>query len=73
MHNIEKENFDDVERRVMCLLLEGPIHPNEDQLTISELAKLLDKNEKAISYALSRITDKLENGSGIYEFFKNLS
>src|ERR687891_702656 len=73
MHNIEKENFDNVERRVMCLLLEGPIHPNEDQLTISELAKLLDKNEKAISYALSRITDKLENGSGIYEFFKNLS
>ena len=73
MHNIEKENFDDVERRVMCLLLEGPIHPNEDQLTISELAKILDKNEKAISYALSRITDKLENGSGIYEFFKNLS
>jgi ArsR family transcriptional regulator len=73
MHNIEKENFDNVERRVMCLLLEGSTLPNEEQLTISELAEILDKNERAIRNALSRITDKLENGSGIYEFFKNLS
>jgi predicted transcriptional regulator len=73
MHNIEKENFDDIERRLMCLLLEGPMHPNEKHLTISELAEMLDKNERTIKNAMSRITDKLENGSTIYELFKNIS
>jgi ArsR family transcriptional regulator len=72
MHNIEKENFDDIERRIMCLLLEGSMHQNEERLTISELAEILDKNERTIRNAMSRITDKLENGSSIYEFFKNI-
>ena len=74
MHDIEKENFDDVERRVMCLLLEGLIHQNEEeQSTVSELAEMLDKNEKTIKAAISGITAKLETGSNIYELFKNLS
>jgi ArsR family transcriptional regulator len=73
MHDIEKENFDDIERRLMCLLLEGPMHLNEERLTISDLAEILDKNEKTIRNALSRITDRFENGSGIYELFKNIS
>jgi ArsR family transcriptional regulator len=73
MHDIEKENFDDVERRVMCLLLEGLIHHDEEeQTTVSELAEMLDKNEKAIKVAISGITAKLEIGSNIYELFKNL-
>src|ERR687892_2830884 len=73
IHDIEKENFDDLERRLICSIMEGPMCRKEKQLTISELAEILDKNEKTIRNALSRITDKLENGSGIYEFFKNLS
>jgi len=73
MHDIEKENFDDIERRLMCLLLEGPMHLDEEKLTISELAEMLDKNERTIKNAMSRITNKLENGSGIYELFKNIS
>ena len=73
MHDIEKENFDDIERRLMCLLLEGPMHQDEEHLTISELAEILDKNERTIKNAMSRITDKLENGSSIYELFKNIS
>jgi predicted transcriptional regulator len=73
MHDIEKENFDDIERRLMCLLLEGPMHLNEEKLTISDLAEILDKNERTIRNALSRITDRLENGSGIHELFKNIS
>jgi ArsR family transcriptional regulator len=72
IHDIEKENFDDIERRLMCLLLEGPMLHKEESLTISELAEILDKNEKTIRNALSRITDKLEIGSNIYELFKNL-
>jgi ArsR family transcriptional regulator len=73
MHDIEKENFDDIERRIMCLLLEGPIHQNEGHLTVSEIAEMLDKNERTIKNAMSRITDRLENGSSIYELFKNIS
>ncbi len=73
MHDIEKENFDDIERRIMCLLLEGPMHQNEEHLTVSVLAEILDKNERTIKNAMSRITDKLENGSSIYELFKNIS
>jgi hypothetical protein len=75
MHDIEKENFDDIERRLMCFLLEGPMHLNEEKLTISDLAEILDKNERTIRNALSRITDRLEleNGSGIHELFKNIS
>ena len=73
MHNIEKENFDDIERRIMCLLLEGPMHHNEEHLTVSEVAEILDKNERTIKNAMSRITDKLENGSSIYELFRNIS
>ena len=73
MHDIEKENFDDIERRLMRLLLEGPMHLNEEKLTISDLAEILDKNERTIRNALSRITDSLENGSGIHELFKNIS
>ena len=66
MHYIEKENFnDDLERRLICLLLEGPKDQNQTQPTTSELAEILDKNERMIRNALSRITDKLENGSGI--------
>src|ERR671919_605621 len=74
IHDIEKENFDDdLERRLMCLLLEGPKDQNQTQPTISELAEILDKNERMIRNALSRITDKLENGSSIYEMFNNIS
>ena len=53
--------------------MEGPMCRKEEQLTISELAEILDKNEKTIRNALSRITDKLEIGSDIYELFKNLT
>jgi transcriptional antiterminator len=63
----------DIERRLMCLLLKGPMHLNEEKLTISDLAEILDKNERTIRNALSRITDRLENGSGIHELFKNIS
>jgi ArsR family transcriptional regulator len=73
MHDIEKDNFDDIERRLMRLLLEGAMHLNEEKLTISDLAEILDKNERTIRNALSRITDSLENGSGIHELFKNIS
>lgn len=73
IHDIEKENFDDIERRLICSIIEGPMCRNEEQLTISELAELLDKNEKTIRNALSRITDKLEIGSNLYELFKNLT
>jgi ArsR family transcriptional regulator len=73
MHSIEKENFDDIERRLMYLLLEGPMHLNIEKLTISDLAEILNKNERTIRNALSRITDRLENGSSIYELFKNIS
>ena len=74
MHYIEKENFyDDLERRLICLLLEGPKDQNQTQPTTSELAEILDKNERMIRNALSRITDKLENGSNIYELFNNIS
>jgi ArsR family transcriptional regulator len=73
IHDIEKESFDDIERRLICSIMEGPMCRKEEQLTISELAEILDKNEKAIRNALSRITDKLEIGSNIYELFKNLS
>ena len=73
MHDIEKENFDDIERRLMCLLLEGPMHLNEERLTISDLAEILDKNERTIRNVLSRITDRFENGSSIYELFRNIS
>jgi ArsR family transcriptional regulator len=72
IHDIEKENFDDLERRLICSIMEGPMCRKEEQLTISELAEILDKNEKTIRNALSRITDKLEIGSSIYELFKNL-
>jgi ArsR family transcriptional regulator len=57
----------------MYLLLEGPMHLNIEKLTISDLAEILNKNERTIRNALSRITDRLENGSGIYELFKNIS
>lgn len=73
MHGIEKENFDDIERRLICSIMEGPMCRKEEQLTISELAEILDKNERTIKNALSRITDKLEIGSNIYELFKNLT
>ena len=73
IHDIEKENFDDVERRLICCIMEGPMCRKEEQLTISELAEILDKNEKTIRNALSRITNKLEIGSSIYELFKNLT
>ena len=72
IHDTEKENYDDIERRLICSVMEGPMCRNEEQLTISELAEILDKNEKTIRNALSRITDKLEIGSNIYELFKNL-
>jgi ArsR family transcriptional regulator len=72
-HDIEKENFDDIERRLICSIMEGPMCRKEEQLTVSELAEILDKNEKTIRNALSRITDKLEIGSNIYELFKNLT
>ncbi|MGA7369580.1 MAG: ArsR family transcriptional regulator [Nitrososphaeraceae archaeon] len=73
IHDIEKENFDDLERRLICSIMEGPMCRKEEQLTISELAEILDKNEKTIKNALSRITDKLETGSGVYELFKSIS
>jgi predicted transcriptional regulator len=73
IHDIEKENFDDIERRLICSIMEGPMCRKEDQLTISELAEILDMNERTIKNALSRITDKLETGSNIYELFKNLT
>jgi len=73
IHGIEKENFDDIERRLICSIMEGPMCRKEEQLTISELAEILDKNERTIKNALFRITDKLEIGSNIYELFKNLT
>jgi ArsR family transcriptional regulator len=73
IHDVEKENFDDIERRLICSIMEGPMCRKEEQLTISELAEILDKNEKIVKNALSRITDKLEMGSDIYELFKHLS
>jgi ArsR family transcriptional regulator len=73
IHDIEKENFDDIERRLMCSIMEGPFHQKEEQRTISELAEILDKNERTIRNAISRITDKLEMGTSIQELFKNLS
>jgi ArsR family transcriptional regulator len=73
IHDVEKENFDDIERRLICSIMEGPMCRKEEQVTISELAEILDKNEKTVKSALSRITDKLEMGSDIYELFKNLS
>jgi len=73
IHGIEKENFDDIERRLICSIMEGPMCRKEEQLTASELAEILDKNERTIKNALSRITDKLEIGSNIYELFKNLT
>ena len=73
IHDIEKENFDDIERKLICSIMEGPMCRKEEQLTISELAEILDKNEKTIRNALSRITGKLEIGSNIYEVFKNLT
>jgi predicted transcriptional regulator len=73
IHDVEKENFDDIERRLICSIMEGPMCRKEEQLTISELAEILDKNEKTVKSALSRITDKLEMGSDIYELFNNLS
>jgi hypothetical protein len=73
MHYIEKENFnDDLERRLICLLLEGPKDQNQTQPTTSELAEILDRNEKAIRNALSRITERLEIGTDAYVLFKNL-
>ncbi len=33
----------------------------------------LDSYERTIKNAMSRIIDKLENGSSIYELFKNIS
>jgi ArsR family transcriptional regulator len=73
IHDIEKENFDDIERRLMCSIMEGSMHQKEEQRTISELAETLDMNERTIRSAISRITDKLEMGTSIQEFFKNLS
>jgi ArsR family transcriptional regulator len=73
MHDIEKENFDDIERRLICSIMEGPMCRKEEQLTISELAEILDKNETTIRNALFRIIDKLEIGSNMYEVFKNLT
>jgi ArsR family transcriptional regulator len=49
------------------------MHLNEEQLTISELAEILDRNEKTIKAAISGITAKLQAGSGIYELFHNIS
>lgn len=59
MQDIEKENLDDIKRRLICLLLEGSMQLNEEKLTISDLAEILDKNERTIRNALSRITDRL--------------
>jgi ArsR family transcriptional regulator len=72
IHDLEKENFDDVQRRLMCLIMEEPIYKKGEQLTIQELAEMLDKNEKAIRNALSGIIHKLESGSDIHELFENL-
>ena len=73
IHDIEKENFDDIERRLICSIMEGPMHQKEELRTISELAEILDLNERTIRSAISRVTDKLEMGSNIYELFKNLT
>jgi ArsR family transcriptional regulator len=73
IHDIEKENFDEIERRLICSIMEGPMHQKEELRTISELAEILDMNERTIRSAISRITDKLEMGTSIQEFFKNLS
>jgi ArsR family transcriptional regulator len=73
IHDIEKENFDEIERRLICSIMEGPMHQKEELRTISELAEILDLNERTIRSAISRVTDKLEMGTSIQEFFKNLS
>jgi DNA-binding transcriptional ArsR family regulator len=65
--------IDEIERRLICSIMEGPMHQKEELRTISELAEILDLNERTIRSAISRVTDKLEMGTSIQEFFKNLS
>ncbi len=77
-----QQNLEDTEGQILHLesrlndlraLKQSILKKKEEQLTISELAEILDKNEKTIRNALSRITGKLEIGSNIYEVFKNLT
>lgn len=72
IHETEKVNFDDIERRFMCLIMERYTLQKEEQLAISELAEILDLKEKTIKNALARITDKLGTNSNMGELFKNL-
>ncbi len=71
IHETEKVNFDDIERRLMCLIMERYALQKE-QLSISELAEILDLKENTIKNALARITDKLGMRSNTHELFKNL-
>jgi predicted transcriptional regulator len=72
IHETEKVNFDDIERRVICLIMEETTPQKEEKLTISELAEILDLKERTVKNILARITDKLGMKSNINELFKNL-
>jgi ArsR family transcriptional regulator len=72
IHETEKVNFDDIERRLMCLIMERYALQKEEQLSISELAEILDLKENTIKNAVARITDKLGMRSNTHELFKNL-
>jgi predicted transcriptional regulator len=72
IHETEKVNFDEVERRLMCLIMEETIPQKENKITVSELAEILDLKERTIKNVLARITDKLGTKSNINELFKNV-
>lgn len=72
IHETEKLNFDDDERRVMCFIIEKYIPQKEEKITVSELAEILDLKERTVKNALARITDKLELKSNVHELFKNV-
>jgi ArsR family transcriptional regulator len=72
IHETEKVNFDEVERRLICLIMEETIPQKENKITVSELAEILDLKERTIKNVLARITDKLGTKSNVRELFKNV-
>ncbi len=72
IHETEKLNFDDEERRLMYFIIEKYIPQKEDKITVSELAEILDLKERTIKNVLARIPDKLGMKSNIQELLKNV-
>ncbi len=72
IHETEKVNFNDIERRVICLIMEENIPQKEEKSTILELAEILDLKERTVKNILARITNKLGMKTNIKELFKNL-